>query len=66
MPEYWLDQVYSASAQGSDLLLLDLIEEIPAQYSNLANTMTEWVGSFQFDKVLELVEKTKPEVPNIQ
>ncbi|WP_434475128.1 ATP-binding protein [Limnospira sp. PMC 289.06] len=66
MPEYWLDQVYSAAAQGSDLLLLDLIEEIPTQYSNLANTITEWVGSFQFDKVLELVEQTKPEAPNIR
>ncbi|AMW27421.1 MULTISPECIES: hypothetical protein [Oscillatoriales] len=66
MPEYWREQVYSAAAQGSDLLLLDLIKEIPAPYSNLANTMTEWVGNFQFDKVLELVETTKPEAPKIQ
>lgn len=65
MSESWLNQVYCAAAQGSDLLLLELIREIPPEFHNLTNIMTEWVANFKFDKVLDLVEKTKLEAPNM-
>ncbi|MGC9526522.1 MAG: MHYT domain-containing protein [Limnospira sp.] len=56
MSESWLTQVYLAAAQGSDILLLELIEKIPPEHTDLAKAMTEWVANFKFDKVLELVE----------
>jgi len=57
MSESWLTQVYLAAAQGSDILLLELVEQIPPERKDLADALTEWVANFQFDKVLELVER---------
>jgi CheY-like chemotaxis protein len=57
MSESWLTQVYLAAAQGSDLLLLELVDQIPPERKELADALAEWVANFQFDQVLELVER---------
>ncbi|MBD1937507.1 MHYT domain-containing protein [Microcoleus sp. FACHB-68] len=54
MPAHWVQQLYHAASQGSDLLMLQLIEQIPPEYSSLAIALTDLVENFRFDKVREL------------
>jgi PAS domain S-box-containing protein len=54
MPAHWVQQLYHAASQGSDLLLLQLIEQIPPQHSSLAIALTNLMENFRFDKIMEL------------
>jgi PAS domain S-box-containing protein len=56
MPSHWVEQLYHAAAQGSDMLIFDLIEQIPAENSSLGITLRNLVDSFQFDEVINLAE----------
>ncbi|MBW4682275.1 MAG: GAF domain-containing protein [Microcoleus vaginatus WJT46-NPBG5] len=54
MPAHWVQQLYHAASQGSDLLLLQLIEQIPKENAALASALTDLVDNFRFDKIMEL------------
>ncbi|MBD2039101.1 response regulator [Microcoleus sp. FACHB-672] len=54
MPAHWAEQLYHAGSQGSDFLMLQLIEQIPPQHSSLAIALTDLVENFRFDKIMEL------------
>jgi PAS domain S-box-containing protein len=50
----WLQQLHLAAAQGSDTMLLQLIEEIPAAQAPLANALADLVNNFRFDQIMAL------------
>jgi signal transduction histidine kinase/DNA-binding NarL/FixJ family response regulator/PAS domain-containing protein len=50
----WSQQVHHAAAQGSDELLLQLLEEIPAPCVQLREHLQQLVNEFRFDQVMEL------------
>lgn len=52
----WRQQVHYAAAQGSDRILLRLIDEIPDSQSQLAAGLTELVAAYRFDRVMDLAQ----------
>lgn len=57
MPDAWIEDLYSAAIQGSDMLILDLIKQIPDNHSLLTKALTDLVDNYQFDLVMELAKK---------
>lgn len=56
MPSAWIDQLQQAAAQGNDLAILKLIQEIPAEQKMLTKVLTKLSENFQFDKIIEMTE----------
>lgn len=56
MPISWVEQLHDAAAQCSDLLIFQLIEQIPPESAALAAALTDLVDNFQFDQVLDLTK----------
>jgi signal transduction histidine kinase/CheY-like chemotaxis protein len=59
MPSEWLQQVHYAASQGSDFLLLQLLQEIPPGNSSAMNVLTNLVENFQFEQVMELTQSAR-------
>ncbi|MEH2425554.1 MAG: PAS domain S-box protein [Nostoc sp.] len=58
MSPEWVKQVYTAAAQCSDDLILELIEQIPSENAALRNFIKNFAHDFQFDKIMELTSIT--------
>ncbi|MFS0519459.1 PAS domain S-box protein [Nostoc sp. UIC 10607] len=58
MPPEWVKQVYTAAAQCSDDLILELIEQIPSKNAGLRNFIKNFAQNFQFEKIMELTSLT--------
>lgn len=56
MPKHWLEKLYSSSAQGSDTLVLQLIEEIPPDHTEFIHALTNLVNNFRFDQIMNLTQ----------
>ncbi|MBN3883500.1 MAG: PAS domain S-box protein [Nostoc sp. JL34] len=54
MSPEWVKQVYTAAAQCSDDLILELIEQIPSEKAVLQNFIQNLAHNFQFEKIMEL------------
>ncbi|MEH2416090.1 PAS domain S-box protein [Nostoc sp.] len=54
MSPEWVKQVYTAAAQCSDDLILELIEQIPSENAALRNSIKNFAHDFQFEKIMEL------------
>ncbi|MCC5615220.1 PAS domain S-box protein [Nostoc sp. CHAB 5836] len=54
MPPEWVKQVYTAAAQCSDDLIIELIEQIPSENAALQNFINNLAHDFQFEKIMEL------------
>jgi two-component system sensor histidine kinase/response regulator len=55
MSPEWVKQVYTAAAQCSDDLILELIEQIPSENVVLRNFINNLAYDFQFEKIMELM-----------
>ncbi|MEH1938855.1 MAG: PAS domain S-box protein [Nostoc sp.] len=58
MSAEWVKQVYTAAAQCSDDLILELIEQIPSENVALENFIKNLAHDFQFEKIMELTSIT--------
>ncbi|MEH2372877.1 PAS domain S-box protein [Nostoc sp.] len=58
MSPEWVKQVYTAAAQCSDDLILELIEQIPSENTALRNFINNLAHDFQFEKIMELTSLT--------
>lgn len=56
MPPDWLQQLHHAASQGSDFLILKLIEQIPPQQATVAMALSELVSDFRFDQIIALAQ----------
>jgi two-component system, sensor histidine kinase and response regulator len=54
MSPEWVQQVYTAAAQCSDDLILELIEQIPSENEALQDFIKNLAQDFQFEKIMEL------------
>jgi len=52
----WRTQLCNAASQCSDLLVVELIEQIPLEQANLAAALQNLVDNFRFDQIVELVQ----------
>ncbi|NJL11194.1 MAG: response regulator [Calothrix sp. SM1_7_51] len=55
MPSDWSAQVYQAAAAGSDVLILELLKQIPPENTALINHLRDLANNFQFERIMELV-----------
>lgn len=56
MPKDWLEELYQASIDLDDDIILQLIEKIPENNSLLANKLNDLVDNFQLKKIRKLIE----------
>jgi|GEM_PF-762659 PAS domain S-box-containing protein len=61
MPSEWVNQLYLASAQCSDLLTTELINQIPAEHHQLIHALNGLVENFRFDRIMELTAPSQEE-----
>ncbi|MEH1767075.1 MAG: PAS domain S-box protein [Nostoc sp.] len=54
MSPEWVKHLYTAAAQCSDDLILELIEQIPSENAVLRNFIKNLAHDFQFEKIMEL------------
>lgn len=59
----WCEQVYQAAAQGSDILLLHLIQQLTPDQSDLANHLKYLISEFRFDQVMHLAQLARTVAP---
>jgi signal transduction histidine kinase/DNA-binding NarL/FixJ family response regulator len=57
MPPDWIQALSDAAAQGSDKIILDLIEDLPDEQALLASDLTIMTIDFRFDLILQLVDQ---------
>jgi len=60
MPLEWINQFQFAVAQGNDAQGLRLIALIPPEHRSFINTLTNLVETYQFDRLLTLIEQNCP------
>lgn len=56
MPQDWINKVHQLAKQGNDLLLLQLVEEIPPAYQSTVNVLTHLVENYQFNPIVQITE----------
>ncbi len=54
MPAQWLVQLHQAAALAKAKPIFQLLEQIPESHAALANTLTDLVNNFRFDKLMDL------------
>ncbi|MEC4894990.1 MAG: ATP-binding protein [Oscillatoria sp. PMC 1051.18] len=59
MPQEWIAQLNYAAAQGSDLLILQLLEQIQVENADLAVFLKELAENFQFEQIVQLIQLTQ-------
>ncbi|HEY9850259.1 MAG TPA: response regulator [Leptolyngbyaceae cyanobacterium] len=56
MPREWRLEMYNAATTCSDDMVLELIQQIPAEKADLAKTLTHLVDNFQFGVIIKLTQ----------
>ncbi len=57
MPAEWVAEVRLAASQGTDDLILELLERVPSQLSPLATALGDLANNFQFETIMELTKQ---------
>lgn len=52
----WIEQLHQAAVRGSDRGILQLVEQLSAAQTPLAQALTNWVEKFQFDEIIRLTQ----------
>jgi urea ABC transporter urea binding protein len=61
MPDQWVEELAQAAMEAHGKYIFQLIKQIPEQNVLLANTLTELVNDFRFDKIIDLTKKLSHE-----
>jgi two-component system, sensor histidine kinase and response regulator len=56
MPAEWVEQLSSAATQCNDMLIFQLLEQIPAENYDLATVLTDLAVDFRFDQIVKLAQ----------
>lgn len=59
MPIGWIEEMSQRASQGNDVILFQLIEQIPPEHQTLAIGLTNWVENYQFEKIVQLTNAWK-------
>ncbi len=57
MPHEWITQLEQAAIKGFDDRIFQLVEQIPQDYTPLADALKNWAGNFDFDSVIESIQQ---------
>ncbi len=56
MPVEWIAELHQAATEGFDDRVLQLVRQIPPDYSRLASALTHWATNFQFESITQLTQ----------
>ena len=56
MPAEWVKALQQAAQQVDGDLVNNLLVQIPDDRADIANTLSDWVNNFRFDRILECTE----------
>lgn len=56
MPSDWLKDIYQRASQGNDVLLNQLLEDIPPEHQSIAVALSHLIENYQFEKIIQLTE----------
>jgi len=56
MPKPWIADLHQAAKAGDDVLIYDLIEQIPPEYQALAEKLTDLADNFDFRQLKQLTQ----------
>ncbi|ARV60392.1 hypothetical protein BZZ01_18725 [Nostocales cyanobacterium HT-58-2] len=56
MPTKWIQQLHNAACQGNDLLILQLMEQIPPDKADFVEALKVLVENFDFEQVMALTQ----------
>jgi len=56
MPKAWIDQLHQAAVQVDAELILQLLNQIPADRADLAKQLSKLAHNFYFDEIIELTQ----------
>ncbi len=59
MPKEWIDSLEESATKCSDILVYQLIQQIPKEYFSLARTLTELTEAFRFDLITDLIQSSQ-------
>jgi len=54
MPLEWVKQVHNAARSGDDVLVMELAQQIPAEYQDFVSRITDLVENFRLDLISDL------------
>ena len=57
MSSEWINKLSQAANKGSDEEILELIKQISSNQVNLQNILTNWANNFQFDQIIQLIDR---------
>jgi two-component system sensor histidine kinase/response regulator len=55
----WRQQISHAALTGNDLRILELIQQIPAEFNSLKQAIAGFAEDFQFDQIIELLQLSR-------
>lgn len=56
MPTEWLAQLHKAALSAREKVMIQLIAQIPEEQLSLAQTLTQWVNTLSFDRIVDLTQ----------
>ncbi|MGL4376106.1 MAG: ATP-binding protein, partial [Microcoleaceae cyanobacterium] len=65
MPLEWVKQVHNAARSGDDVLVMELAQQIPAEYQDFVSRLTDLVENFRLDLISDLTLKLIDNYPDI-
>ncbi|MDY6802465.1 MAG: PAS domain S-box protein [Cyanobacteriota bacterium] len=57
MPQDWVAEVGDAASQGTDDVILELLDRVPDSLSPLASALGDLANNFQFEAIMELTQQ---------
>ncbi|MFP5270525.1 GAF domain-containing protein [Coleofasciculus sp.] len=54
MPTEWLAQLHKAALSAREKVMIQLIAQIPEEQISLAQTLSQWVNTLSFDRIVDL------------
>ena len=57
MPTEWIEQLHQAAIAIDSDLILQLVEQIPGEETNLAQGLTKMLYNFEYDEIIELAQQ---------
>ncbi|BAU43194.1 response regulator [Leptolyngbya sp. O-77] len=56
MPVEWIAELHQAATEGFDDRILQLVRQIPPDYSCLSSSLTHWATNYQFEAITQLTQ----------
>lgn len=56
MPPAWIERLHNAAVQCNDLVILDLVKEIPETQNFLAETIAHLAENFEFEQITDAIQ----------